>query len=172
MGYDIAIGEACFQGDRDEAYMTVWVEGQDHGAAPSFENDPMTGKSNSRSPCYTVWADFCRAVGLYGPFFGLNGRRLPYMEGDPDCHREVPIMADHPGYAAINDADVLAIKQALDRHIAAHGDLTPGFRPWDEKDEDRPADAIHCATRARLIWLHYWTDWAVKNCKWPVIANR
>lgn len=172
MGYDLAIGEACFHGNVEDAYMIVWAKSERHETAPTFENDPLTGNSNMRSPGYSVWSNFCRETGLYGMFFGLDGRRNPYMEGDPSCHREVPIMSDHPGFAVINAADVEAIKRALDAHIAKHGDLKPGFRDWHEADEDAPANANDCATRARLIWLHYWCDWAVKNCEWPIIANR
>ena len=171
MGYNLIIGEACFEGDKEEAYLRVWAEPQAHDGAPVFANDPMTGNSNGRSPSYSTWADLCREVGLYGMFYGENGRRDPYMKGDPDCHRETPILAEHPGYAAINAQDVLTIKHALDQHIAKHGDLTPGFRDWNEKDEDAPANAVECAQRARLIWLHYWCAWAVENCKWPIIAN-
>lgn len=171
MGYTIAIGEAVFNGDREEAYLRVWVKRERHDAAPSFNNDPMTGKGNERSPEYSVWTEFCRNTGLYPMFYGLNGRRNPYMEPDPDCHRETPILAEHPGFVAINEKDVAVVKEALDKHIATHGDLTPGFRAWDESDEDAPANATQCAERARLIWLHYWMDWAVRECEWPVVAN-
>lgn len=172
MGYDLAIGQACFAGSSEDAYMYVWAEGQQHEDAPTFANDPLTGNTNMRSPSYLGWSEFCRETGLYGMFFGLDGRPNPYMAGDPDCHRETPIMAEHPGFAVINSADVDAIKHALDEHIAKHGELTPGFRDWMEREEDAPANARDCATRARLIWLHYWCDWAVKNCEWPIIANR
>lgn len=171
MGYTIQIGEACFEGDKDECYLRVWAEPQAHDEAPTFPNDPMTANGNSRSPAYSAWSDFCRGTGLYGMFFGLDGRRNPYMQADPNCHRETPIMADHPGFAVINEADVVAIKHALDQHVIAHGELVPGFRDWMEKEDDAPANARTCAQRARLIWLHYWTDWAVRNCKWPVVAN-
>lgn len=171
MGYNIAIGEACFDGDRDEAYLRVWVEGEAHEEAPTFPNDTLTGNSNSRSPGYSAWTNFCRDVGLYGMFYGRDGRRDPYMEPDPDSHREAPVLAEHPGFAAINQADVLAVKRALDEHIAKYGELTPGFRTWDEREEDAPPDAMQCAQRARLIWLDYWCRWAVENCKWPIIAN-
>lgn len=171
MGYDLIVGEACFRGDKDEAYLRVWAEPQAHDAAPVFPNDPMTGNGNLRSPGYSAWTDFCRDVGLYGMFYGKDGQRNPYMHPDPNCHRETPILSDHPGFQAINEADVLAIKHALDQHIAKHGKLVPGFRDWHEKDEDAPPNAMECAQRARLIWLHYWCDWAVKNCTWPVIAN-
>jgi hypothetical protein len=172
MGYDLAIGEAHFTGCVEDAYMRVWAKPERHDDAPSFANDPLTGNSNMRSPGYSVWSNFCRETGLYGMFFGIDGRLNPYMEPDPESHREVPIMADHPGYAVINQQDVDAIKAALDAHIQKHGNLTAGFRDWHEAEEDAPANANDCATRARLIWLYYWCDWAVKNCEWPVIANR
>lgn len=171
MGYTIIIGEACFEGEKGEAYLRVWAKGEAHDAAPTFPNDGMTGNGNSRSPSYTGWSGFCRDVGLYGMFFGMDGRRDPYMRADPDCHRETPIMSDHPGFQAINQADALAVRHALDQHIAKHGNLSPGFRPWDERDEDAPPDSMACAQRARLLWLDYWVNWAVETCEWPVIAN-
>lgn len=171
MGYTIIIGEAAFEGCKEDAYLRVWAKGQAHDAAPVFPNDPMTGNGNSRSLSYTGWSEFCRQTGLYGMFFGVDGRRNPYMQPDPVFHRETPIMSNHPGYEAINAEDVLEIKQALDRHVAKHGELEPGFRGWLEKEEDAPPNAEACATRARLLWLHYWADWAVTNCDWPVIAN-
>lgn len=171
MGYSLIIGEAAFEGSKEDAYLQIWADPQSHDTAPVFPNDEMTGNSNYRSPSYCGWSDFCRDVGLYGMFFGIDGRHNPYMEGDPDCHREVPILAEHPGYALLNEQDVLAVRQALDRHIAEHGHVEPGFRSWDERPEDAPANATACAQRARLLWLHYWTKWAVENCKWPILAN-
>jgi hypothetical protein len=171
MGYTLIIGEACLEGDKEDAYLRVWAKGEAHDEAPTFPNDAMTGKGNSRSPSYTGWANFCRDVGLYGMFYGMDGRRGPYMKPDPNSHREVPILSDHPGFAVLNERDALAVRHALDQHIASHGELEPGFRPWAEKDEDAPANALACAQRARLIWLDYWVSWAVKNCQWPVVAN-
>jgi hypothetical protein len=171
MGYTIIIGEAEFDGDKVEAYLRVWARSEAHDTAPTFPNDAMTANGNSRSPSYTGWSGFCRETGLYGMFFGVDGRRDPYMRSDPSCHRDVPIMADHPGYAAINEEDVFAIQQALERHVAKYGELTPGFRDWLERDEDAPANAMQCAQRARLLWLHYWCEWAVRECAHPVIAN-
>lgn len=171
MGYTLIIGEAKFEGCRDDAYLYVWAESEAHDDAPTFPNDEMTGNGNMRSPSYKGWSDFCRDTGLYGMFFGIDGRRNPYMQPDPASHRETPIMAHHPGFTLINEEDALAVKQALDRHIAEHGELTPGFRDWREKEEEAPADALACAQRARLIWLNYWFDWAVENCTWPVVAN-
>ena len=171
MSYRLIIGEAKFDGDKDEAYLRVWAEPQAHDEAPTFPNDEMTGNGNTRSPGYSAWTEFCRDTGLYGMFYGTNGRRVPYMEPDPNCHRDIPILADHPGFAAINHEDVLAVKQALERHVAKYGELEPGFRSWQEREEDAPENATECAARARLLWLHYWCDWAVKNCQHPVIAN-
>jgi len=171
MGYTLVIGNACFDGDKADAYLRVWATPEAHDAAPTFPNDEMTGNGNMRSPSYSVWTDFCRSVGLYGMFYGVNGRRNPYMEGDPNCHRETPILADHPGYALITEEDALAIHQALERHISKHGNLEAGFRGWTEKEDEAPDDAEACAERARLLWLDYWASWAVENCEWPVIVN-
>jgi hypothetical protein len=171
MGYNLTIGEAVFVGDKSNLYMKVGARGEIHGHAPTFDNDPLTGNSNMRSPGYSVWTNFCRDTGLYPVFYGMNGTRNPYMEPDDDCYREVPLLAEHPGFQLIGPQDVVAFKDALDRHIAKHGHLTPGFRPWGESDDEAPETADACATRARLIWLHYWADWAVANCEWPVIAN-
>lgn len=167
MGYSLIIGEAMFDGDKTDLYMHVWAEVTQHKDFPRFENDATDG--NWRDPGYSVWSEFCRDVGLFSMFYGLNGRRNPYMEGDPACHREIPILADHPGYAVIGPEDVSAIRVALDKHVEKHGILKPGFRPWNETKS--PPNAEACANRARLLWLYYWCDWAVTNCEWPVIAN-
>lgn len=171
MGYTIVIGEAQFDGCKDDAYLRVTARREAHDSAPTFDNDTMTGSGNDRSPSYTGWSQFCREVGLYGMFFGVDGRRDPYMKPDPNSHRDSPIMQDHPGFAAINEEDVLAVRHALDRHVLCHGELIPGFRAWDERDEDAPVNANECAARARLIWLVYWMEWAVENCQHPIIAN-
>jgi hypothetical protein len=126
MGYTIKIGEAVLDAYKPDLYCRVWVRGEAHDAAPTFPNDEMTGNGNSRSPSYTGWSEFCREAGLYGMFFGMDGRRNPYMQGDPNCHRETPIMSNHPGFEMIGEEDVAAIKAALDAHIAKHGELTPG----------------------------------------------
>jgi len=160
---------ATFEGCKEDAYLRVWAKPEAHESAPVFPNDEMTGNSNSRSPSYCGWAGFCRDTGLYGMFFGVEGSRP--LEADPNGHRDWPILADHPGFAAINEQDELAVRHALERHIAAHGELAPGFRPWDESEEDAPTNSLAAAQRARLLWLHYWVKWAVENCERPVMVN-
>lgn len=169
MGYTLAIGEAVFEGCKEDAYLRVWARSESHKTAPTFLNDEMTKSGNTRSPSYAGWAEFCRSTGLYGMFFGVDGSRP--LQADPNGHRDWPILADHPGYAALNDEDEMAVRHALERHVAEHGELEPGFRSWNEKEEDAPPNALACATRARLLWLHYWTKWAVENCEHPVLVN-
>ena len=172
VSYDIQIGEACLE---DMSYdkcagLRVWAKRAAHDDAPTFENDDMTANGNCRRPGYSAWSEFCRETGLYAMFFGLDGRRNPYMRPDEDnCHRETPLLAEHPGFQAINKYDVEHVKERLDAYRAKYPNAKPGFDTWSTKDEDaRPIEDAHMAS---LIWLHYWMDWAVKTCAHPIVAN-
>lgn len=70
MGYTIRIGNAKpeFNKDDGELWARWSVDGKTLPDAPTFPHDEMTGNSNSRSPSYSGWADFCRAIGLHDMF--------------------------------------------------------------------------------------------------------
>lgn len=154
MGYTFVVGNAKPTHDKDDfPYLRArWeVDIKTLKSAPTFVNDEMTGNSNSRSPSYTVWAEFARATGLYEFFFDDRGH----------------LHAGHPGCVGITQEDADLVTAALNRYKskAVH---PPGFSDWYGKTpDDKPVDA-HLA---RLIWLEFWMQWAVKNCKTPAIQN-
>jgi hypothetical protein len=171
MAYNITIGEAQFEDMSygDSAGLRVEARRESHDNAPTFANDDMTGSGNCRSPSYSVWTNFCRDTGIYDLFYG-NDRSARYYESEvPGMHREQPILADHPGFAAINEHDVAYVKRALDAYRLKHPNAQPGFDDWETREGE--GVTMQDANMARLIWLHYWMDWAVKNCERPIVEN-
>ncbi len=154
MGYTFNIGNAVPEFDKEyfpELYAKWAVEGKTLKKAPKFINDEMTGQSNSRSPSYTTWSDFCKTVGLYDFFYNPQGH----------------LHAGHPGCIGIEqkDADLVTAALRLYEKKAIH---PPGFSGWEGPKEGDPEVDAHLA---RLIWLEFWMQWAVKNCETPAIEN-
>lgn len=153
MGYDIKVGNAVPHHDKDDfpTLSARWVvEHQTLDEAPSFEGDEMTGKSNLRSPSYSTWHDFCKDTGLYDMFFE-----------DYDG-----FFANHPGCKGITQHDADEVTAALVRY-RAKAKLPPGF----EKEWGYDGPPHFDYNLARLIWLEFWMQWAVKNCESPAIQN-
>lgn len=159
MSYDIYIGEATL----DLGYVevgdepTVSVIEAHCSDAPTFAGDDMTGDGNSRHPSYTGWDDFVRDVGLHDLFFDKNRG----------------LMREHPGTFLLGDIHAQEIKEALDeyreRHRGAVAGFTRNMTNWHSgAPEDRPGVNPQLA---RLEWLAYWVQWAVDNCRFPVIHN-
>lgn len=166
MGYNITIGEAVIEtpdleyADECGYDITVSARGECHDGAPNFSGDSMTGRSNGRSPGYSAWTDFCRSAGIYDLFYNKDGG----------------LMRKHPGTAFLAPKHGVAIGAALDKYRTLHPDAKPGWPepvegghwhlgPW--KPETEGLDG----TLARLIWLDYWVQWALKNCTVPVLRN-
>ena len=171
MGYTLTIGNAVFETWSDDKVSNLFVNAELKAldSAPTFPNDEMTGNGNQRSPSYTGWANFCREAKIYDLFFG-NSKNGRYYETDIDgMHRESPLICDHPGFEAINKHDVAYVKSALDRYGTCHPDTSPGFDNWDPKEAS--CATLQDSTMARLMWLHFWMDWAVENCDRPIIKN-
>lgn len=120
--------------------------------APTFPNDEMTGNSNNRHPGYSQWAEFCRKAGLYNLFFNEDG-----------------LMNEHPGHAALTQKHADVIQLALMRWEKIFPNSVPGFGGYcpTEGDDEVAYDGI----LARLLWLNFWVQWAVKNCENPAIYN-
>ena len=153
MGYSFTIGNARPEHDKgDFPYLSArWVvDGVTHPDAPVFPNDEMTGNGNSRHPSYTVWSDFCRAVGLYEFFYDAYGH----------------LRAGHPGCIRLTKADADLISAALARYRQKAA-LPPGFEEVWRYDSPARYDYL----LARLIWLDWWVRWAVENCETPAIQN-
>lgn len=153
MGYTFIIGNAVPEFDREcfpELIARWTVKYMTHPDAPVLPNDPITLNSNSRSPSYSVWADFCRSTGLYDMFYNSGGN----------------LIAGHPGCMGITEDDADRVSEVL-RLYQRRATLPPGFeKEWDYEGE--PNYDYHLA---RLIWLEWWMQWAVHNCDIPAIAN-
>jgi len=172
MGYDILIGNAELAEpddpeDRDGLYeASFYVRGVTHPEAPVFENDTMTGKSNGRYPGYGAWADFLRSVELHDLF---KNERTGLMRQHPGCHMLAP---DHGE----------KISQALAAYRKKYPNAKPGFGEEilvnspvivsDVRSMDVPDRQVANFHMARLIWLDWWVQWALKNCERPAIYNR
>ena len=110
--------------------------------APNWADDCLTGKGNHRHPGYSQWSEFCGVVGLEDLFFNpRNG-----------------LMRKHPGKERLTAEHAAAVKTALVRWNARHA-VPAG---WGEGEDPM---------KARLIWLDYWTSWAVAHCAKPTIEN-
>lgn len=161
MGYTFTIGNATPEFSKDDGYLSArWVvDGATHPEAPTFPNDGMTGNSNSRSPSYSVWHDFCRAAGIYEVFYDDRGR----------------LNAGHPGCVMVTAEDLTRVREA--REIwQRSSSLPPGFAGFEQFDEKTqtwvsPDEGKYDHTLARLLWLEWWMDWALKNCETPAIQN-
>jgi hypothetical protein len=171
MGYNISIGQAEIEYDQDLLYMTIGVENATHVDAP--DHDPFTGNGNSRSPSYTTWSDFCKDAGITELFYGQGWSREDrwYRPCSDDFHRETPILRDHPGAQPINEHDVEYVQRKLADYKELHPDAIPGFWDYGKETDWKVVDNGTDPVLARFIWLEFWMDWAVKNCKQPVIAN-
>ena len=161
MGYTFTIGNAVPEFSKDDGELLArWdVEGATHPDAPTFPNDQMTGNSNSRSPSYTAWHDFCKTAGIFGLFYDERGH----------------LHAGHPGCVMLTNDDLEVVRLALNEW-KKKATLPPGFdgfprfnheaRRWETPDEGKYDPIL-----GRLIWLEWWMDWALKNCETPAIQN-
>jgi hypothetical protein len=170
VGYTITIGEAKIAYDPEWLSISIEAESEEHDDAPN--HDGFTGKSNSRSPSYTVWPDFCRDAGIYELFYGggwdkANG----YYKSCPDgYHRETPLLAHHPSAQPICKGDLDVIRAARVKREQTNGGRPPGFWEYDKEKRDFIDNGTD-STLARLLWLEFWMDWAIKNCRIPIIEN-
>lgn len=164
MGYNLTIGEAYMDYDKKYADLSIRAEHAEREDAP--DHDPYVQKGNSRSPSYTVWDEFCREAGedVYAMFYGSGWS--PEMRGYkamPEYFirkypkRERPILAEHPGHSVLTKDDLKIVREALANRKKLG--TIPGFNGVDD------------GVLARLLWLDFWIDWALKNCKIPILHN-
>jgi len=146
MSYDIYIGEAQLEEDIEELFARFVVNSHSEKDAPDFssDGDDMTGNSNNRHPGYSQWADFLNRNGLYEVFLGENG-----------------LMEEHPGIQRLTEEHLKMFKEALKKREKS--DKRPAG--LDEAGETKDYDKV------RLLWLVWWTEWALKHCKHPCISN-
>lgn len=159
MSFDIYIGKAVIR-SRDDGELVVRVEENELPDAPSFPGDEMTGISNGRHPGYAGWDLFLVDAGLKDLFFD----------------EESGLMREHPGTFKLEEKHLQTVREAKTRWQEKHPNAHPGWcicprkecMPWMSRDV--PHQEFD-GTLARLIWLEWWMDWALKNCNHPAIHN-
>lgn len=145
MGWEILIGEWDEDARSEDPEGTPQtVAHVEVAEAPAFDGDDA-GHSNCRRPSYVDWHSFCRATGLADLFHGKAG-----------------LFAEHPSTVRLTKRHARIVKQAREMFQAARPAAQPTFLSASEQDHHL----------ARLIWLEWWVNWAIANCKRPAIHNR
>lgn len=97
----------------------------------------------------------------YGEPTDYTNERWPSYSGWSDFmrHYSIPhsvVIADHPGYVKVTPK------------LKAYINLV-----YESADKSEPAGYEHGqnAYLVRLEWLKFWIDWALENCKNPIIYN-
>jgi hypothetical protein len=165
MGYTFTIGNAQLNYYKGDEHIRIAAERADRPDAPA--HDPFVGTSNSRSPSYSAWSDFCKDAGIYELFYGQGWSREERRNClcSEEFHRESPLIAGHPGAAPLLPADLDYVRAARIRREQTNGGRPPGF--WEDDGTDNGKDH----TLARLLWLEFWINWALENCEIPIIEN-
>lgn len=152
MGYDFYIGEA----EIDPEDASVIVQRHAEPDAPSFPGDFLTQNGNSRHPSYSGWIEFVHAEGLDEVFY--DGKHL---------------RGGHPGTLRLTPKILAAVRKSLAKHRKTG---EPGWCDCATCDphllnREREAHVELDGNLARLLWLEWWIDWALKNCKVPTLYN-
>lgn len=170
MSYSIYIGQAVIikRNPKDydgELKADFIVKSHEELGAPVFENDTMTGNSNSRHPGYGAWDDFATSTGLHDFFFD----------------KEKGLMRQHPGCFKLTKKHAKIVSKALADYQAKYPKAQPGFAKQfmansgivmsNSRTMGAPDETVAEYHLARLMWLNWWVQWAIKNCKRPAIYN-
>jgi len=151
MGYSLSIGEAVMdvvpEDEWGDGQINITVEEVRNDDAPAF-GEP-TDYTNQRWPSYTSWWNFAEFTGMENILF------------DVDANEN--IRGGHPGHFLITDMFKDAIDTAMKDYTNKYPDAVPSFEDF----ENRPHDGHLC----RMVWLQYWVDWALENCKNPIFLN-
>lgn len=175
MGYTLEIGEAEIDWNTDRVGITA--RGEKHDDAPAY-GEP-TDYTNGRWPGYCGWANFAKATGLEGVFFGTAESKWEFLVAESVW---VPvILAHHPGAVPVTSDLRNYINAKYAEYVAAHPDhraeyppAKPGAKPvfgTFYREEDYVEDPRYDANLCRFEWLRYWINWAVDNCQCPVFTN-
>lgn len=169
MGYTLRIGELVveYYQDEDEPRISVGAKGFSHHAAPAF-GEP-TDHESERWPSYSTWSDFAEGAGLYTMFFGK-------YRGSSQLVRDDALLVSHPGCVPLTEAHRREVNAALAAWKIKYPNAVPTFgRPAPDGedamlwvDDENPKEN---GQMTRLVWLHYWVNWALDNCKQPVFEN-
>lgn len=149
MGYNLSIGEAYADVRLNDRYSRIDVANAVVDGAPINSSDDT---SNTICPSYSTFAEFCRETELYDVFFsGARGCNTESFWKDAEGRQHYGLLSQHPGAVALTESHLKAFQEAQERYQARGGN--------DEY------------TVKRLTWLVWWTEWALKNCKYPTFAN-
>ena len=169
MGYTLKIGELVvnYSQDKDDPRCYLSANSFHHNDAPAF-GEPTDGTS-VRWPSYTSWRIFCRMAGLHAMFYGTE-------YGSDELVRDDALIVSHPGCVPLTERHRKDINDAMLRWKSKYPDAAPTYgKPAPEgkflgfwHDEENPEENAYMC---RLVWLHYWVNWALDNCKQPVFVN-
>lgn len=141
MGYSIRIGEATINYDRDDQSVGIGCEQVTHPDAPGFHSHD--DKSNSIAPSFSAWHELCHEAGITELFHEYGG---PCREG---FHRETSLLSGRA--------------QPL-----LEGDLDYIRRARIRREQTNSGDD---SALSLLRWLEFWIEWALENCKIPIVWN-
>lgn len=159
MGYLLRIGEAVIDAVDQECPPCITVGQLSVEGTPAHTDcgNPSEDRSNCILPGYNGWSDFASRRNLRVLFWG--GAQASCPDGGPwtgpDGGRYAPLMPSHPGAGRLYPAHLAAFRQARE--------LVPATR--------HHGAFLQRTDILQLDWLIWWTDWALKNCKCPVLAN-
>lgn len=156
MGYNLGIGEAVV--DWNAEWVGVEARYERLDSAPAF-GDP-SDHINYRYPSYSVWAEFCRIMGIEELF--------PPDRSEAGCDEDAlqPLISEHPGCEPILPEHLELIESRLADYKARHPTHIARFTP-----DGAAQNPDHDGSLCRMEWLVFWIRWALNNCDKPVFFN-
>jgi hypothetical protein len=113
--------------------------------SPAFPND-IRPQRNGLQVANGVWEHFLARTELREALYGAGG-----------------MLAIRPGLVGLRPSHLAPLRTALIRYPRTR---RPGY--WTVGDE---LPSVYDGDLARLIWLAWWTEWAIASCTHPVIQN-
>lgn len=153
MGYNLGIGEFEVESCAEER----WARGsckfhEGIESAPLDSSGAEDSRVNWIYPGYATWGTFTQRVRLNDVFYPAR----PSNEPTPWEKERDPLLDAHPGAVALTVVHLKRFELALAEYVVEPGDVN--------------GKGVNYARR-RLEWLVFWTDWALKNCKFPTFVN-
>ena len=154
MGFHIAIGNVVRRkndaydpiNDPDEPEFVIEVDPvNDPRNAPLVYSGTPGDHSNERSPSHTAWTLFARMTGTFDFFF------------------QGPCFVDGPrGVAEVTQETVSYFSERVRdfQKKYPHADASKDHKHYTPED----------GSLERLLWLEYWSAWALGNCESPGIV--
>ena len=158
MGYSIGIGEIIYTLDEDESEDTVSVSAreEDISDAPDLGHGDVSDKTNYRHPSYSGWHSFCFETKLLDVFYEDGG----------------DFIGGHPGYVPLTKLQLERVREEKNNWIKTHPNtICPSTIKCPQENPYCDCECKVDFILGRLTWLEFWMDWALKNCKNPIIYN-